>query len=119
MGGCCDAGSPAPIPDADDLAQYGGAGCLLSLGLQFGMLSEEARRGRLQRQLDQKQQVIDQTQQVIDQSQQVIDQARQQIESNQQFIERNAAMIEQMRRHLKEMNKPAPKTKSHPAVDKA
>jgi hypothetical protein len=85
---------------------------LLALGLQLGTLSEEARRGRLQRQVEKNQQIIDKNRQIIDknqqnidQNQQIIDRNRQEMERTQQVLERNRAEIERTERQLQEMKR--------------
>lgn len=82
---------------------------LLALGLQLGTLSEEARRGRLQRQVEKNQKIIDKNQQTIDKNQQIIDSNRQEMERTQQVLEKNRAEIERMQRQLQEMNRASTK----------
>ncbi len=83
------------------LILIGALAALLSLYLQFGPLSEEARRARLARDLETKMRSVDKLQQQIlnaerkvDATQQKIDAAKQKIDELQKKIDENQKQIE-------------------------
>ena len=96
---------PLPISVGTILILIGTLAALLSLYLQFGPLSEEARRARLVRDLETNMRTVDKLQQQILNNKREVDEAKQELDKLQKKIDENQKQIDENQKKFDENQK--------------